>query len=65
MVTGLYLVVWGKSKDQKSIMLEKESLQKISQQGQQKLSVIAVSKVDDNVNTNKDQLVTVLDPTST
>ncbi|XP_058724506.1 WAT1-related protein At4g08290-like [Vicia villosa] len=62
-VTGLYLVVWGKSKEQKSIMLEKESLQKISQQGQQKLS-ITVSKIDDNVNTNKAQLVTVVDPTS-
>ncbi|KAL5071077.1 hypothetical protein RYX36_021964 [Vicia faba] len=62
-VTGLYLVVWGKSKEQKSIMLEEESPQKISQQGQQQLP-ITVSKIDDNVNINKAQLVTIIDPTS-
>lgn len=64
MVTGLYLVVWGKSKEQKSIMLEEESPQKISLQGQQQLP-ITVSEVDDNVNTNKAQLVAIVDVTST
>ncbi|KAL5071078.1 hypothetical protein RYX36_021965 [Vicia faba] len=62
-VIGLYLVVWGKWKEQKSIKLEEESPQKISQQGQQQLP-ITDSKIDDNVNTNKAQLVMNVDPTS-
>jgi S-ribosylhomocysteine lyase LuxS involved in autoinducer biosynthesis len=62
-VTGLYLVVWGKSKEQKRIMLEEEAPQKISQQGQQQLP-ITVPKIDVNDN-NKHQLVIIGDQTST
>lgn len=62
-VTGLYLVVWGKSKEQKSIILEEESPQKIAKQGQQQLP-ITVSKIDDNVDVKKTQSVTIEDPTS-
>jgi S-ribosylhomocysteine lyase LuxS involved in autoinducer biosynthesis len=62
-VTGLYLVVWGKSKEQKRIMLEEEAPQKISQQGQQQLP-ITVPKID-VIDNNKHQLVIVGDQTST
>ncbi|CAJ2674444.1 unnamed protein product [Trifolium pratense] len=62
-VTGLYLVVWGKSKEQKRIMAEEEAPQKISQQEQQQLP-ITVPKVDVNEN-NKSQLVIIGDQTST
>jgi S-ribosylhomocysteine lyase LuxS involved in autoinducer biosynthesis len=62
-VTGLYLVVWGKSKEQKRIMLEEEAPQKISQQGQQQLP-ITVPKID-VIDNNKHQLVIVGDQTNT
>lgn len=62
-VTGLYLVVWGKSKEQKSNILEEESPQKIAKQGQQQLP-ITVCKIDDNVDVKKTQSVTIEDPTS-
>jgi len=61
-VTGLYLVVWGKSKEQKAMMSD-ESPQKISQQGQQQLP-ITVPKIDVN-DDNKPQLVIIEDQTST
>lgn len=57
-VTGLYLVVWGKSKEQKNVMMS-ESPQKISQQ-----LPITVPQIDDNENNNKPQLVIIGDQTS-
>jgi len=52
-VTGLYVVVWGKSKEQNAMMSD-ESPQEISQQGQQ-LS-ITVPKIDAS-DANKPQSV--------
>lgn len=61
MVTGLYLVVWGKSKEQKAMMSDESPL-KISQQGQQ--LPITVPKIDNNED-NKPQLIVIEDQTST
>jgi len=58
-VTGLYVVVWGKSKEQKAMMSD-ESPQ--NQQGQQ--LPITVPKIDVN-DANKPQSVIIEDQTST
>lgn len=61
-VTGLYLVVWGKSKEQKSVK-SPSSEKEIAKQAHQQLP-ITVPKIDSNDNYNKEQLVIVRDQTS-